>query len=95
MGPEGLQEFRVVLLEVEELLPCSAAAEAAGSTAGWAEGSTFALAQPGECGPDSWPWSRLAVASCGWETQSCGSRRRQKENRKVQILKVKLDLHIH
>ncbi len=68
MGPEGLQELRVGLLEVEELLPDSAAAaaaEAAGSTAGWAGGLTFALALPGESEPDHWPWAPLAAASCG------------------------------
>ncbi len=77
--PEGLQELRVELLEVEELLPDSAAAaaaavvaaaEAAGSTVGWAGGLTFALALPGESESDYWPWTPLAVASCGWEKQS-------------------------
>lgn len=75
MGPEGLQELRVGLLEVLELPPDSAA-EAAGSTVGWARGSTAAVALPGESEPDCLPWSPLAAALCGWETQSCGGRRR-------------------
>lgn len=50
-GPEGLQVLHAELLEVEELLlPGSAAAAAAGSTTGWAEGSPFALFPPGGSG---------------------------------------------
>lgn len=73
MEPEGLQEFRSGLLEVEE--PNSAAvvaAEAAGSTVGWAVGLTFVLDLPRKSESDHWPWPRLVVALCGWETQSCG-----------------------
>lgn len=70
-GPEGLQ----ALLEVSQLLPDSAA-EAAGSTAGWAVGLTGASARPGGSEPARWPWAPLAVALCGWETRSCGGGRR-------------------
>lgn len=76
-GPEGLPGLRAGLLELEKLPPDSAA-EAAGSTAGWAGGSTVASAQPGESEPDHWPWAPLAAASCGWETPSCGGGRRQR-----------------
>lgn len=66
--------LHVGLLEVEELLPdfAAVAAEAAGSTAGWAGGLTFALALPEGYEPGRWPWAPLAAASCGWGTQSCG-----------------------
>lgn len=69
VGLEGLQVLRVELLEVEELLPDSAA-EAAGSTTGWAGGWTSASARPGGSEPGCWLWSPLAAASCGWGTQS-------------------------
>lgn len=67
VGPEGLQEHRVGLLEVEELLlgSADAAAETAGNTAGWAGGSTFSLTPSGGSEPDHWIWPRLAAASCG------------------------------
>lgn len=65
--------LHVGLLEMEELLP-DFAAVAAGSTAGWAEGLTFALALPEGSEPGHWPWAPLAAASCGWDTQSCGGR---------------------
>lgn len=74
--PEGLQELRVGLLEVEEpllgsaVVVVAAAAETAGSTAGWEGGLTSASALPGKSGPDCSPWSRLAAALCDWETRS-------------------------
>lgn len=53
VGPGGLQALHVELLEVEQQLldsaAVAAAAEAAGSTAGWAGGLTSALALPGGC----------------------------------------------
>lgn len=72
-GPEGLQGLRVGLLE-KVLHPDSAAAvdEAAGSTAGWAGGLTFALALPGGFELGRWLLPPLAAASCDLETQSCG-----------------------
>lgn len=78
---------------MEEQQPDSAAvvaAEAAGSTVGWAGGLTFALDLPGESESDHWPWPRLAVASCGWETQSCGGTRGEGNNFKVKMLKAKV-----
>lgn len=66
--------LHVVLLEVEELLPDSAAV-AAGSTAGWAGGSTAASVLPERSAPGRWPCAPLAAASCGWGTQSCRKRR--------------------
>lgn len=88
MGPEGLREHHVGLLEVEELQPDSAAvvaAEAAGSTVGSAAGLTFALDLPRESESDRWIWPRLAVASCGWETQPCdGVKGERGENERLQ-----------
>ena len=78
--PEGLQEPCVGLLGGLQLLPDSAAAAAAaaGSTAGWAGGWPCASAPPAGCGPDRWTWTPLAAASCGWETQCCRGRRKQR-----------------
>lgn len=89
MGPEGLQVHRDGLLEVAApmlllLEPAVAAAEAAGSTAGWAGGSTAALAPPGGSELAHWPLALLASASCGWGTQSCGGK--SKDTHRILIL---------
>lgn len=39
--------------------------EAAGSTAGWAGESPFALNPPGKSEVDHWTWPPLAASSCG------------------------------
>lgn len=81
VAPEGLQVLRVGLLEVEEQLPDSAAV-AAGNTAGLAGGLISALALQGGSEPGHWPWAPLAVASCGWGIQFCGSSQRKLDSLK-------------
>lgn len=65
--------LHVERLEVEELLLLDSAV-VAGSTTGWAEGLTFALALPGGFELGHWPWPPLAASLCGWEKQSCGGK---------------------
>lgn len=75
---EGLRELRAWLLGEEEpqLLQESAAddaaaGEAAGSTAGWAGESPFALNPPEKSAVDRWTWPPRVASLCGWETPSC------------------------
>lgn len=63
MELEDLQVLRVELLELEELRPGSGvAAGFAGSTAGWGEGSLFALFPPGGSEAGCWLLPPLAAS---------------------------------
>lgn len=66
-----LGEEEPQLLQESAAAADAAAGEAAGSTAGWAGESPFALNPPEKSAVDRWTWPPRVASLCGWETQSC------------------------